>query len=160
MHRTKIDLADNVRAAIIGELASALADAVDLSAQIKQAHWNVKGPSFIGLHELFDKIAADVRGYTDEIAERIVTLGGTALGTVQEASAKTRLPGYPTDISAGSNHVEALSSALANYGKHIRAGIDTTDELGDPITADVLTSVGRGIDKWLWMVEAHRQSDS
>jgi len=127
---------------------------------VKQAHWNVKGPSFIALHELFDQIAADVRDYTDLIAERIVTLGGTALGTVQEAVHKTRLPAYPTDISAGANHVEALSTVLAAYGKHVRAGIDTTDELGDAITADVLTEVGRGIDKWLWMVEAHRQSDS
>ncbi len=160
MHRTKIDLADNVRAAIIGELSAALADSVDLSAQVKQAHWNVKGPSFIALHELFDQIALDVRDYTDLIAERIVILGGTAHGTVQESVAKTRLPVYPTDISSGANHVEALSSVLAAYGKHVRAGIDTTDELGDAITADILTEVGRGIDKWLWMVEAHRQSDS
>jgi len=160
MHRTKIDLADNVRAAIIGELSAALADSVDLSAQVKQAHWNVKGPSFIALHELFDQIATDVRDYTDLIAERIVTLGGTAHGTVQESVAKTRLPAYPTDISSGASHVEALSTALAAYGKHVRAGIDTTDELGDAVTADVLTEVGRGIDKWLWMVEAHRQSDS
>jgi starvation-inducible DNA-binding protein len=160
MHRTKIDLADNVRAAIIGELSAALADSVDLSAQVKQAHWNVKGPSFIALHELFDQIATDVRTFTDEIAERVVTLGGTALGTVQEAVSKTRLPAYPTDISAGANHVEALSTALATYGKYIRAGIDTTAELGDAITADLLTGVGRGIDKWLWMVEAHRQADS
>jgi starvation-inducible DNA-binding protein len=160
MHRTKIDLADNVRAAIIGELSAALADSVDLSAQVKQAHWNVKGPSFIALHELFDQIATDVRNFTDEIAERIVTLGGTALGTVQNSVANTRLAAYPTDISTGSNHVEALSSALAAYAKNIRAGIDTTDELGDAITADILTGVGRATDKWLWMVEAHRQADS
>lgn len=160
MHRTKIDLADNVRAAVIGELSAALADSVDLSAQVKQAHWNVKGPSFIALHELFDQIAADVRDYTDLIAERIVTLGGTAYGTVQNAAGKTRLAAYPTEISSGANHVEALSSALAAYGKNIRASIDTTDEQGDAITADVLTEVGRGTDKWLWMVEAHRQSDS
>ncbi|HEV2675583.1 MAG TPA: DNA starvation/stationary phase protection protein Dps [Aliidongia sp.] len=160
MHRTKIDLADNVRAAIIGELGSALADSVDLSAQVKQAHWNVKGPSFIALHELFDQVAADVRNFTDEIAERIVILGGTAHGTVQEAAGKTRLAVYPSDISAGANHVEALSSVLAAYGKNIRASIDTTAELGDAITADILTGVGRSTDKWLWMVEAHRQSDS
>jgi starvation-inducible DNA-binding protein len=160
MHRTKIDLADNVRASVIGELSSALADSVDLSAQVKQAHWNVKGPSFIALHELFDQIATDVRDYTDLIAERIVTLGGTAHGTVQEATSKTRLAVYPGDISAGANHVEALSSALATYGKNIRKSIGATDELGDAITADVLTEVGRGIDKWLWMVEAHRQADS
>jgi starvation-inducible DNA-binding protein len=160
MHRTKIDLADNVRASVIGELSAALADAVDLSAQVKQAHWNVKGPSFIALHELFDQIATDVRDYTDLIAERVVTLGGTAYGTVQDAASKSRLPPYPTDISAGANHVEALGSALAAFGKNIRKSIDATDELGDAITADVLTEVGRGTDKWLWMVEAHRQADS
>ena len=160
MYRTKIDIADNVRASIIGELSAALADSVDLSAQVKQAHWNVKGPSFIALHQLFDDIATDVRDYTDLIAERIVTLGGNANGSVHEASGKSRLPAYPNDISTGANHVEALGTALATYAKHLRAGIDTTAEQGDAVTADVLTEIVRGTDKWLWMVEAHRQAEN
>jgi starvation-inducible DNA-binding protein len=117
----------------------------------------VDGPSFIALHELFDRIAADVWDFTDETAERIVTLGATAIGTVEEASAKSRLPAYPSEISSRASHVEALSSVLAAYDKPTRAGVDTTAELGDATTADVLTEVSRGIDKWLWMVEAHRQ---
>jgi starvation-inducible DNA-binding protein len=58
----------------------------------------------------------------------------------------------------GRSHVEALSSALAAFGKAARKGIDQANELGDLDTADLFTEVSRGIDKWLWFVEAHLQA--
>jgi starvation-inducible DNA-binding protein len=135
-----------------------LASAVDLQAQMKQAHWNVKGPSFIGLHELFDKVDEAVEDYVDKIAERIVQLGGIAEGTVRVAAARTRLPEYPLDIAEGMAHVEAVSRALSSFGKEARATIDEANALDDADTADLFTEVSRGIDKWLWFVEAHSQA--
>ena len=97
--------------------------------------------------------------YVDEIAERAVQLGGVAEGTARVVAKRSTLPEYPLDIADGHSHVEALSSALAAFGKAARKAIDETEGLGDKDTADLFTEVSRGIDKWLWFVEAHMQAD-
>ncbi len=158
MHKTKIDLNKGDREKIIELLNSRLADASDLKSQTKQAHWNVKGMSFIAIHELFDQVATEVEAYTDLIAERITTLGGIALGTVRVAAEKSSLSEYPLEISEGADHIDALSTALSDFGKKVRKDIDETDEIGDKVTADILTEISRGIDKSLWFVEAHIQN--
>ncbi len=135
-----------------------LADVVDLQMQTKQAHWNVKGPSFIGLHELFDQIDEAVESYVDLIAERIAQLGGIAEGTVRVAAGRSRLEEYPLDIADGQAHVEAVSKALSTFGHEARATIDEAEDLQDADTADIFTEISRGIDKWLWFVEAHAQA--
>ena len=89
MYPTRNDLPDNIRKAAIQLLQSRLADVVDLGTQAKQAHWNVKGPNFIALHELFDSVASDVANYTDLIAERITALGGIAEGTAAVAAERS-----------------------------------------------------------------------
>jgi starvation-inducible DNA-binding protein len=157
MHPTKNDLPQKTRAKVAAVLADRLADATDLMLQSKQAHWNVKGPNFIALHELFDKVAESSEEWVDSTAERIVQLGGTAEGTVQATAARTSLAAYPLNIVSGHDHVEALSSALAAYGKKVRSAIDKTDKLGDKDTADLFTEISRDVDKYLWFVEAHNQ---
>lgn len=158
MHPTKNDLNLKTRTKIIAILGDRLADATDLMLETKQAHWNVKGPSFIALHELFDKINDASEEWVDMIAERIVQLGGTAEGTVQAAAGRTSMEPYPLEISSGRDHVEALSSALAAFGKRARRAIDQTDRLGDKDTADLFTEVSRDVDKYLWFVEAHNET--
>lgn len=155
LNRTKNDLSEQTRRKVIGLLNQHLADALDLQLQAKQAHWNVKGPSFIALHELFDKVAEELEGFADEIAERAVALGGVAVGTVRAAAKSSRLSEPPLHISAGHAHVEALSGALADFGKSIREAIETAARAGDADTADLFTEVSRGLDKLLWFVEAH-----
>src|SRR5882672_7034854 len=116
MYDTRNDLAADVRGRMVELLNGRLADAVDLGAQAKQAHWNVKGPNFIALHELFDSVAEHVEDHIDTLAERITALGGIAHGTVAAAARTTTLKPYPEDITDGMQHVEALSSALADFG--------------------------------------------
>jgi starvation-inducible DNA-binding protein len=157
LHNTKIDLAEEKREKLIGILNERLADAIDLKSQAKQAHWNVKGMNFIALHELFDQVSTEVETHIDDIAERVTTLGGTALGTVRVAAQKSSLSEYPLEITDGGAHVDALSTALADFGKKVRTNIDETAELGDADTADLFTGVSREIDKLLWFVEAHQQ---
>jgi starvation-inducible DNA-binding protein len=159
MYRTKNDLPEETRAQLVEFLNNRLADAVDLKTQTKQAHWNVKGANFIALHELFDRIAASVEEYADLIAERVMQLGGTAEGTARIAARKSSLEEYPLEIGDGRDHVEALSSALARFGAEARRAIDETAALGDQDTADIFTEISRGIDKWLWFVEAHAQDN-
>lgn len=154
---TRIDLPSDTRAAMVKLLNQQLADTADLHSQIKQAHWNVKGPSFIALHELFDRLAGEVLAHTDEIAERATALGGVALGTVRLAADASRLPEYPADAADGPAHVKALSDRFAALAKSTRAAIDLADEADDPGTADLFTQVSRDLDKSLWFLEAHLQ---
>ena len=158
LYETMNDLPKPARVTLIELMNQRLADAIDLQSQMKQAHWNVKGPSFIALHELFDKVDEAVEEYVDLIAERIVQLGGVAEGTVRVSASRTRLPEYPTDIGDGAAHVEAVARALSTFGETARATIDETDALGDKDSSDIFTEVSRGIDKWLWFVEAHSQA--
>jgi starvation-inducible DNA-binding protein len=155
---TENDLPKNTRAEVIGIVNQRLADVIDLQGQLKQAHWNVKGPHFIGLHELFDKIAEEVEDYVDMIAERVVQLGGIAEGTVRAAASRSRLEEYPPNIADGAAHVEAVARALSAFGREARMTIEETAGLDDADTADLFTEVSRGIDKWLWFVEAHTQA--
>ena len=155
MYKTRIDLKPAVRKKVIGLLQPALADAVDLFTQIKQAHWNVRGPSFIALHELFDDIAEQVEDHGDLIAERITALAGRADGTARVAAASSRLHEYPLDAATQSDHLAAVADRLAAFGRRVRAAIDSAGALGDADTADLFTEVSRDIDKQLWFVEAH-----
>jgi len=160
MYRTQNDIAEETREKLIEILNRRLADAIDLQLQGKQAHWNVKGPNFIGLHKLFDEIVEEVEEYVDLIAERIVQLGGIAEGTAQAVVANADMDEYPLNIANGKDHVVALSKSLATFGRHARYAIQQSDELGDADTADIFTEISRGIDKWLWFVEAHLQAES
>ena len=158
VYKTENDIPQALRLKLNVLTNQSLADAVDLQMQIKQAHWNVKGPHFIGLHELFDQIDEAVESYVDLIAERIVQLGGIAEGTVRVAAGRSRLEEYPLVIADGRAHVEAVSRALSTFGRESRATINQANELDDADTADIFTEISRGIDKWLWFVEAHTQA--
>jgi starvation-inducible DNA-binding protein len=157
MQPTKNDLPEGTRAKMADLLGARLADAIDLQTQCKQAHWNVKGPTFFSLHQLFDQINEDAEEYVDLIAERAVQLGGLVEGTARAVARRSTLPEYPEKITGGRDHVQALSSALAAFGRSARAAIEAADQGGDADTADIFTEISRGTDKWLWMVEAHLQ---
>ncbi len=159
LYKTKNDLPEGTREEIIGILNARLADGLDLVMQSKQAHWNVKGPHFMQLHELFDSLYGQSGDWVDLMAERITQLGGTAEGTLQAVSGRTKLPAYPLDLSEGGAHVDALSSALAAFGKSVRAAIDAADKQDDKDTADLFTEISRGADKMLWFLEAHLQGE-
>jgi starvation-inducible DNA-binding protein len=156
-YTTKNDLPEATRLEVIGLLNQRLADCIDLQTQCKQAHWNVKGPTFIALHKLFDEINEDVEAYVDLIAERIVQLGGIAEGTIGAVEGRSSLIDYPLALSTGAEHVAALSDALAAFGRTARVGIEEMNELEDAGSADILTEISRGVDKWLWFVEAQQQ---
>jgi starvation-inducible DNA-binding protein len=157
LYPTKNDLPETARREAVALLNQRLADCIDLQTQCKQAHWNVKGPSFIALHKLFDEINEDVEGYVDLLAERAVQLGGIAEGTAGIVAARSTLADYPLNIAAGEEHVAALSDALAAFGRTARIAIEEMNELEDADSADILTEISRGVDKWLWFVEAHQQ---
>ena len=159
MHSTRNDLAAKARTRLAALLNARLADALDLQMQAKQAHWNVKGPQFIALHELFDKLAAELDGHVDEMAERITALGGIAEGTVQAVAGRSKLDAYPLDIAEGRAHLDALAAAYARFAKSVRKAIEESAKAGDADTSDLFTGISRSADKGLWLLEAHLQAD-
>src|SRR6202142_775289 len=130
MYPTKNDLPETARTKVVDLCNARLADAIDLQTQCKHAHWNVKGPDFIALHELFDKVNEDVEEYVDLIAERAVKLGGVAAGTPRSVAKRTTLAEYAARGPDARDHVQALSSALSTFGKAVRAAIARTGDLG------------------------------
>ena len=156
-HATRNDLKSNVRKSSIELLNARLADAIDLALITKQAHWNIKGPHFIAIHEMLDGFRNELDNHVDTIAERAVQLGGTALGTSQVVAAESKLPPYPTDIYKTKDHLAALIDHYAAMAKSARAAIDEASEAGDADTADIFTAYSRALDKSLWFLEAHIQ---
>jgi starvation-inducible DNA-binding protein len=154
---THIDLPETDREPLIELLNARLADTADLYSQVKQAHWNVKGPDFFQLHQLFDQLAGEVFPYIDLIAERATALGGVAMGTARMAAASSMLPEYPVEATDGQKHVKALIDRYAVFTANIRKAIDVADEHHDRSTADLFTEISRTADKQLWFLEAHVQ---
>ena len=156
--QTSIDIDSESREQLITLLNQQLADTFDLYTQTKQAHWNVKGEQFIQLHELYDKLAAELTDHVDNIAERATTLGGVALGTARMAAASSSLPEFPGSGIGSMESVRALVERYAAVAASTRAAIDSSDELGDADTADLFTGISRSVDKALWFLEAHLQA--
>ncbi len=155
MHKTHNTLPEEIRIQSVELLNQHLAAAIDLHAQMKQAHWNVRGPGFIAIHELFDKVSAEVEDFSDLIAERAGGLGGTANGTIQTATKHSYLNPYPLGIADELQHLFAVSNVLAAFGGSIIEAIEKSTEIEDPTTADLFTEISRGVDQQLWFVESH-----
>ena len=155
LHSTRIDIPESTRHKCVGLLNENLAIAIDLALQAKQAHWNVKGPHFLQLHELFDKVRDATDEWVDSMAERAVQLGGVAEGTLAAVSERTKLAPYRHDIFKGHDHLEAIARSLATFCKSARAAIDVATESRDAVTADLFTEISGGADEMLWFVESH-----
>jgi len=152
---TKMDLPPLVRGQVARLLQQRLNDAIDLDAQLKHAHWNVKGPQFFQLHQLLDSVHDAIEEAVDLIAERITALGGTADGRLKTAVNGSSLAEYPLTLKGGAAHLDAVSGALSGFGAGVRQDIEVASHLGDAGTADLFTQLSRETDKLLWLVEAH-----
>ena len=155
MRSTHNMLSENIRTQVVEVLNKHLAAAIDLHGQPKQAHWNVRGPAFIGVHELFDKVAGEAESYSDLIAERAAGLGGVAEGTIQVAAERSFLIPYPLRIADENQHIFAVAATLATFGQSAREAIEQSEMLGDADAADLFTGISRGDDLQLWLVESH-----
>jgi starvation-inducible DNA-binding protein len=151
------NLPENKRIQIIQLLNVRLAEVTDLKTQAKFAHWNVKGMSFMQLHELFDSVAEHLEAHTDLIAERITALGGRANGTVRQVAEASSLPEYDTQAVSGQDHAHALAARLGTWSASLRSAIASADKVGDIVTSGLLTEIALEAEKDLWFVEAHLQ---
>jgi starvation-inducible DNA-binding protein len=156
LSETKNDIAQATRKKVASLLVQHVADGLDLHSQSKHAHWNVRGPHFLSIHKLLDRVAEAVEEHVDEMAYRAVQLGASVPGTIHAAVEISSLRRYPVMAFADAlNHLAAVADTLADFGSKIRASIDATSEAGDADTSDLLTGVSRSVDKLLWMTESH-----
>ena len=157
MHVPAPEFDDGRRAQAIGALNGCLASMIDLALCAKQAHWNLLGPNFAGLHELLDVVAAEARDWADLLAERAVTIGGTAHGTVQDVTSGSGLPAFPTDernwqVLAREVHLRTLATAARTR----ELARDLDDEL---VTQDLCVEIVRGLERRAWMLAAHLEQE-
>jgi starvation-inducible DNA-binding protein len=157
MHANHNDVASNAKQVSIALLNARLADGIDLALAVKQAHWNLKGPQFIGVHLMLDGFRDQLDDLNDKMAERITALGGTATGTTQAVAKATTLAPYPIDIYAVKDHLVALLDRWGHVASGVRAAIDETDNVDDVGTSDLFTEASRALDKMMWFIEAHVQ---
>lgn len=113
------------------------------------------GRQFIAMHEMLDGLRSEIDDHVDTIAERVVQLGGFALGTLQAVAYGSALKPYPADLVSVESHIAALGERYAVVANATRAAIEAADEAEDANTADILTGFSRALDKALWCIEAH-----
>ena len=148
-------LKDNTIKTSIAALNACLADAIALRMAIKQAHWTVKGPSFIAVHELFDAVAARIADQADVMAEQVQTLSGRAMGTLESVAKATKMTPYPTDLVKEADHIRAVCDRIADVGARVRQSISEVGDAGDQDTMDIFIGFSRQLDKDLWFIESH-----
>lgn len=154
MYKTPSQLAEPARAELIATLNARLADGLDLHAQLKVAHWNVKGPQFPGLHPLFEQFATQLATHNDTIAERAVTLGGIAAGTARHVAKTSRLADYPLETTKDLDHVRLLAERFDTYLAGVRESRGIAERLADTDTVDLMTTVATEFEKNAWFLRA------
>lgn len=135
-------------------LNAVLADGLDLHAQIKVAHWNVKGPHFAAYHPLFETFAISLANFTDAVAERAVTLGGKAYGTSRHVAGASRIPEYPQETTRDLEHVKLLAERFDVFLAGVREARKAGEAAGDTDTVDLLTGVITEFEKNAWFLRA------
>ena len=154
MKNSPSQLPADVRKKLCDSLRGVLTDGLDLHSQIKVAHWNIKGPQFAALHPLFDTFATDLAVHNDTIAERILTLGGLAVGTARHIAKNSRLPDYPQEITRDLEHVKLLAERIGTYLVGVRATRDLSIDSKDDDTNSVLTDIVTMFEKHAWFLHA------
>ena len=158
MYKSPSHLSEEVRTKIADTLNARLADGLDLHSQIKVAHWNIKGPQFAALHPLFETFAVSLALHNDAIAERAVTLGAKAYGTVRHAAKTTKLPEYPQETTRDLEHVKLLAERIEKYLEGARESRSVGEKLGDTDTVDLLTGIVTEFEKHAWFLRASLDS--
>jgi len=154
MYQSPSPIEKNARVRLVEDLNARLADGLDLWSQVKVAHWNVKGPQFASLHPLFETFATSLANFNDAVAERAVTLGGLAYGTVRHVAAHSKLPEYPAETTRGMEHVRLLAERFDVFLSGLRETRALGEKSGDVDTVDLITGVISEFEKNTWFLRA------
>jgi starvation-inducible DNA-binding protein len=150
-----VTIDEDARSQIIRGLNDLLAATIDLTSQVKQAHWNVRGSQFISRHTMFDQLYTRLVASTDMIAERVGQLGGYARGTVRMAGHTSALAEHDETAVQGDEHVRSLTDRYAELGAMFRHQIRVVEQFHEPVTVDLYTQALRSLELDLWFLESH-----
>jgi len=142
---------------IVTILQERLACYNDLHLTLKHVHWNVVGPHFIGVHEMIDPQVELVRGYADDVAERIATLGQSPQGTPGAILKDRTWDDYSVGRDTVQAHLAALDLVYDGVIEDVRKAIASTEKL-DPVTQDLLIGLAAELEKFQWFVRAHLEN--
>ncbi|MFJ8074370.1 Dps family protein [Streptomyces sp. NPDC096176] len=129
----------------------------DLTLTLKHIHWNVVGPHFIAVHEMIDPQVDQVREMSDDLAERISTLGGEPKGTPGALVDERTWDDYSIGRAESIEHLGALDLVYTSIIKDHREAMEAT-ETSDPVTQDMLIEQLRSLELFQWFVRAHLES--
>ena len=138
---------------VVVALQNLLADFQVYYTNLRGFHWEIKGRGFFVLHEKFESMYDDAAAKVDEIAERILTLGGTPENKYSGYLKVARIP----EVSGVSSSKEAVDNVLNTYKHFIaeeRKLIGLAEEANDVVTADMLTGYLKEQGKMVWMLVA------
>lgn len=152
--KTRIGIDRELRVKVGSILSKELINFINLSLDLKQAHWMVKSREFKSLHQLFDDLHQMAEDGGDLIAERMIQLGVPTQGTAQSVAMLTTFDKYNEQLTDGVKHVDAILDRIINLAVHIREDLKQVQDLGDPGSADILTKISLDLDKAEWMLEA------
>jgi starvation-inducible DNA-binding protein len=150
-------MTDKEGAQVVELLQKQLTRYNDLHLTLKHVHWNVVGPNFIGVHEMIDPQVELVRGYADEVAERIATLGGSPKGTPGAIISDRTWDDYSLERDTVQAHLAALDLVYDGIVEDTRKNIEETEE-PDPVTQDMLIGHAAELEKFQWFVRAHLEN--
>jgi starvation-inducible DNA-binding protein len=132
---------------------------LDLQLTLKHIHWNVVGPNFIGVHKMLDPQVDAARAMSDEVAERIATLGYEPQGTPGYVVSHRTWDDYSLSRAGTLQHLAALDLVYSGVVSDHRAMIEEFEEL-DPVTADILIEQNQQLELFQWFVRAHLEDAS
>lgn len=150
----EIDIGIEKTKRIITLLNASLADLNVLTIKTKKYHWNLEGPRFYTLHELFQSQYEELDEAIDEVAERIKMLGGISIGTMDEFLKASILEEHPETIPSEEDMIEHLLEDHEKIIKALRKNIEICEEHNDPGSAELLTDRIRKHEKNAWMLRS------
>ena len=150
----KRDILENEAGSETASLLQAnLVTLIDLTLFLKQAHWNVIGQNFRSVHLQLDEIIETVRMASDEVAERINTLGIAPDGRSSTVAEDSNLETYPSDFQKVPDTLRNVADALKATIDALRSAIKKLGNL-DPVSEDMCIAISANLEKHLWMVQA------
>jgi starvation-inducible DNA-binding protein len=159
LHYTTPGLSLEDAARVIELLQSRLHAANDLHLTLKHVHWNVVGPHFIAVHQMIDPQVEAVRGFADDLAERIATLGGSPKGTPGAIVAERDWEDYSWGRASTQQHLAALDMVYRGVVESNRTTLKELDEL-DPVTQDMIIGQTEQLELFHWFVRAHLEDQT
>lgn len=140
----------------IAALAPLVPNLIALRLATRQAHWAVRGPHFAMLHELFDGLGAELDGWTDRVAERLTTLGGLPMGSLEAAAVYSTLSPFALQPGGGDEMLVRLHTIWSDFLELLAHCVSVVRIAGDLVSENMLVELQEHIELRLWHLEAHQ----